>query len=653
MFTNEERKEIFKHWSIFMEGGVVKDRIVREEVLDSWMRSKNYGVNPYILNCPILSPEELDARRVKRMNLINIASSYMANLHEFVKESKFIVVLTDEEGFVLESLGDEAILSRPESSVKGAARREDLIGSNAVGTCLYLDKPIQIWAEENYSQCYHEWTCSAAPIHDHDGKIIGCFDLSGYWNAAHSHTLGMAIAAADAIERQMRLEKTCNEISLLNNQQKATLGSISEGIIVIDLNEKIIQINKSAAKMIGQNVDTNMAKSIRDVLACDNYFAKIIEIRQEVNDAEVKFNTIHGMLNCAITATPFINDQGHTSGLVIVLREMQMVRKLVNKMTGSQAIINFDSIIGVSEKYHEVMKLAITAAKSTSSILLLGESGTGKEMFAQAIHNKSNRKHGPFIAINCGAVPRNLIESELFGYEGGAFTGSNKEGHMGKFELADEGTLFLDEIADMPLDLQVVLLRVLQNKEVIRIGGYKAKKIDVRIIAATNTDLELAIKNRTFRQDLYYRLNVFPIKIPPLRERLEDIKLLIKHFINKYNITLNKEIVGIEAEAYEILQNHIWPGNIRELENVIERAMNITQGTQILKDDLPIDISNSIKQTIPRMEYGLEKANREILLSRIKNNKGNMRKTATELGIGRSTLYRMIEKHRIDIEKYR
>jgi transcriptional regulator with PAS, ATPase and Fis domain len=317
--------------------------------------------------------------------------------------------------------------------------------------------------------------------------------------------------------------------------------------------------------------------------------------------------------------------------------------------------------------------MCIKASKSISNVLILGESGTGKELIAQSIHNASSRRNEPFIAINCGALPKGLIESELFGYEGGSFTGANKEGKPGKFELADGGTMFLDEIGDMPLDTQVSILRVLQNKEIVRIGGSKSKPIDIRVIAATNKNLLQSIQDNSFREELYYRLNVFTINVPSLRERKRDILTLAEHFISYYNRALNKNVVKINEDVIDVFNKYSWPGNIRELENIIERAINIVESDTITIKDLPFELQklvgdNSNKDTIDNKDnislnnkdniqadmtdkkMNLEKD--ELIKSLIINN-GNVIKSAQQLGISRRTLYRKLDKYNISIDSFR
>lgn len=275
------------------------------------------------------------------------------------------------------------------------------------------------------------------------------------------------------------------------------------------------------------------------------------------------------------------------SKLVMTYSSDVLKIKLDSLLKPSAGIISFDDIIGVSHKINLIKKRGLQIAESDSTILITGESGCGKELLARAIHFKSKRKNGPFVSLNCGSIPEMLLESELFGYEGGAFTGAGKNGKLGRFELADGGTLFLDEIGDMPLHLQVKLLDAIQNRKLNRVGGLEPVSVDIRIIAATNKDLEEMIENKLFREDLYFRLNVIPLEIPPLRERREDIVPLLEKTLMNFAKVLGKNIDGFSGDAMETLRKYSWPGNVRELENVIEYAVNMEDGRQIRQENLP------------------------------------------------------------------
>lgn len=308
------------------------------------------------------------------------------------------------------------------------------------------------------------------------------------------------------------------------------------------------------------------------------------------------------------------------------------------------AVSGIEAIIGSSQKHLKEMVMRL--ANSTSSVLITGESGVGKELYANAIHFHSDRSHEPFVKVNCAAIPENLLESELFGYVDGAFTGARKGGKMGKFELANRGTIFLDEIGEMPWSMQAKLLRVLQEKEIERVGDNKPRRVDVRIISATNADLEQLVADGKFRHDLYYRLNVVKLYIPPLRERKQDIIPLAEYFIQKLNTQLGLNVYGISEEAKRLLLEYDWPGNVRELSNVLEMAMNFCQNPEIAPEDLPLHIR---KNACPPANYreAMERFERQVLVQTLDLVGKDREEAAKRLGISRATLFRLLKKHNL------
>ena len=300
----------------------------------------------------------------------------------------------------------------------------------------------------------------------------------------------------------------------------------------------------------------------------------------------------------------------------------------------------YEDIIGRSEAMQEVFSMIKAVTDTNATVLITGETGTGKELVARAIHSNSSQRYGPFVATSCGALPETLLESELFGYEKGAFTGADRT-KKGRFELANEGTLFLDEVGDISMKTQIRLLRVLQEKSFSRLGGTEQIKVDVRLVSATNRDLVAAIEEGSFRSDLYYRLNVVSIQLPPLRERIDDVPLLAAHFINKYNVEFNKKFDRVDRKAMDFMMDYHWPGNVRELENVIERALVIDQGPQMKVKHLPFCNIESPLTEEPRSLQEVEKSHIEKMLQR---NDWNIAKTARLLNIDRSTLHKKIKK---------
>jgi len=325
------------------------------------------------------------------------------------------------------------------------------------------------------------------------------------------------------------------------------------------------------------------------------------------------------------------------------MAEKRQVINLAKKIGGNYAKYDFKDIKGYNPALLRQIELAKIAAKTNSRVLLLGESGTGKELFAQSIHNYSNRRNEPFVAVSCAAIPRDLIESELFGYRGGAFTGARREGQMGKFVLAHKGTLFLDDVDGLPLDLQGKLLRVLQQNEIVRLGDTRTTPVDVRVIAASNTDLILEVENSNFREDFYYRLGVVEIVIPPLRDRVGDLELLVDHIMQRQCQEMGIRKPKVSHEVYEILRNYHWPGNVRELENCIERAVLLSQGDTIRKHCLP----DRIYKRSSRGRSGampLHQGTKELIGAALNRCDGNVSMAARELKIARSTLYRKMKE---------
>lgn len=350
--------------------------------------------------------------------------------------------------------------------------------------------------------------------------------------------------------------------------------------------------------------------------------------------------------------------------LKYITQELERVGQMsINKQSCKSYI--FDDIIGESEQIKKVINECKAISDNSSTVLLLGESGSGKELLAQSIHNNSSRKDKPFVALNCGAIPLNLIESELFGYEAGAFTGSNKNGSIGKFELANEGTIFLDEIGDMPLEMQVTLLRVLQEGAITRIGGKKQIHVDVRVIAATNKDLKKEVKQNRFRKDLYYRLNVLPINVPPLKDRKGDIPILLEHFLKVKSKKLNKKVPKISSNLFNKMISYCWPGNIRELENFVENIVALEGNTTyhmdleechcLSHDNLgnPIEKSSNngacnICNKNDNVITPLIVLEQEEIKKAIRICKGNMSHAAIKLGISRNSLYNKMKRYGIE-----
>jgi len=439
---------------------------------------------------------------------------------------------------------------------------------------------------------------------------------------------------------------------------KAMLKATSEGIIITDDSLRVVEYNDVALGALGVTRNELKNKNIKEFITNIDLINKCIKSRKVYKSEECIFTINENRIRCITNIVPVENEE-KVIGIIITFRDTRHIHRVVNNVVGYSATFTFEDIITKNQNMKKIIRCAKKAANTDCNILLEGSSGTGKEVFAQAIHNYSKRARGPFVAVNCAAIPRDLVESELFGYEKGAFTGANKGGYPGKFELAEGGTIFLDEIGELPLDIQAKLLRVLDNHKIVRVGSTYEKKVNVRVIAATNRNLIDEVEKRNFRYDLYYRLNVIGIKLMDLKDRKEDIEPLIKYFIYKLN-NQNMKNKEIEKNVIEELKEYKWLGNVRELRNLVEKAYYLCD------DIITKDFINNLLSHKPRFMEKIKSNDNEVALSKddimplklIEEQsirkaliccKGNADEAAKILGISRATIYRRINKYGIKI----
>ena len=445
----------------------------------------------------------------------------------------------------------------------------------------------------------------------------------------------------------------------LQRTLEVVLNTAYDGLIVVNKEGIVTMTNQAFASFFQQSPEDLIGKHITEVYK-NPKFIEVLETGQPV------LGYIHDLNGHEIIASriPIIQD-GNIVGALgkVVFKDVNELYALTKKVDSLRNELDYykktmfqknstslELLKGKNPLMASLVQTAQRVAKSGSNVLLRGESGTGKELFAKLLHTDSTRSQGAFIKVNCAAVPENLLESELFGYEEGAFTGARKGGRIGKFELAEGGTLFLDEIGDMEMGMQAKLLRVIQEREIERLGGSKPRKIDVRLVAATNRDLEAMIRDKQFREDLYYRLNVVTLSIPPLRERKDDIESLIQIFIKKFNLQFSQTVTDITIETQNVLMKHRWPGNVRELENIIERAFNMLDGSEIQLKHLPnylkILADNETRPyvggSLGNIMAGVEK---EALIDALDTSNGNKVQAAKTLGLSRAGLYKKLNKH--------
>lgn len=452
---------------------------------------------------------------------------------------------------------------------------------------------------------------------------------------------------ADLLSSKLHEHDMIQQLTRNSEKMVKVMNLVNEGIIVIDERGSLQEMNLKAEILLGIENKNSLPLHVRNLLT------ELVQESEEVNQ------TITLLINkeekSLYITKQKLSSAGQYSEYLISLQDVNEICNLAEIATEDQRK-PFDQIVGVSPQIMEVKEYAFKVSQSNSTVLIQGESGTGKEEFAKAIHNSSMRKEYPFVTVNCGAIPENLLESELFGYEKGAFTGANNKGKPGKFELAHRGSIFLDEIGEMPPFLQAKLLRVLQEREIEHLGGTNPIPVDVRVIAATNKDLQEMVSNGNFREDLYFRLNVIPIIIPPLRSRKEDILALSEHFISTFNNLFQANVLGLGKDVKELILNYPWKGNVRELKNFIEYLFNFITHGWITMEEAEALIYRKLeikKETIhiTAPSFSLVKMEKEMIikaLNYVRHHGLNIEDASELLGIGRATLFRKINKYQID-----
>lgn len=651
---------------------------------ESHARSRGAGIDPNQTSAPEkykISPEMLRQRIKDSQPFYDLVTTQMSTLYRILQGSGFCMAVADADGYVLHTLGDAHLLEhyKKGNCMPGYLWTEEAVGTCGIGLALIEGIPIQISGKEMFCKRAHHITNSATPVHDNNGKLLGVIALSGLASAVHIHTLGMVILTAKAIRSQIGEIEKAREIAIRNTYMTALMESDQRGIITLNGDGDIVQINKKATALLGldqsnassaslHSPDSQESLNISVLTRTRMNWKQTLRSKQGFTEREVTFIRGDSRFQLVCTLDPITMPDGESAGGMLLVVEHDRILQLANEMAGSQARFTFDSIIGSSSSLEEAKKVANAAARGDAAVLLHGETGTGKELFAQAIHNASPRHNKPFVVINCGAIPNELLESELFGYVEGAFTGARKGGRPGKFELADGGTLFLDEIGDMPLDMQVKILRALQSGEVNRVGDMQTIKVDLRIIAATNVDLDTAIKRGTFREDLFYRISTLNITIPPLRERGNDVLTLAEAFLHRIRPRLGKPELEYSNSALEAFSQATWPGNIRQLENAVERAVNICEQSVIMPDDLGLDYTDT--RTAQNIASNSDHSNHVVIPAEVANldthsetmlgemeqalitrlmeeNTNNISKVARSLGVSRPTLYRKLKKYNL------
>lgn len=624
---------------------------VRSLIHDSWYRSATGGINAQGIEAPLSSDrDEIEYLTRANAELLSAARRSFASLGQLLDGTGAMLVLADSDGVLIDAIGDKKTLhdGMDIHLAIGGKWNEDAVGTNGIGTALWTGEPTFVHAAEHFCAGIKSWTCAGAPIRDPlDGKIIGVVDLSGYSPIFRPHNTALVAATARQIEKALAEQQQEQRTRLL----EAFISSApsyrrKDGLVIVDHRGRAIFCN---------NVPDGETTEMMDGPMEPGRGRWLMNLPSSGSDADLARALPAHLRSCHITPLKL---DGDLRGAALVFPSVPAVSSVtVHREVNKHLQVAVAMIVGESEALQAAVDVACRVARSSSvtSLLVEGETGVGKELFARLVHAGSRRTaNDPFIAMNCGAITRDLFGSELFGHVAGAFTGASREGKPGVFELANGGVLSLDEIGELPLEIQPFLLRVLEERVVHRIGDSRGRLVDVRLVASTNRDLKQEVAAGRFRRDLYYRIGAVSITVPPLRERGEDVLLLIEHFNRQIATAAGEDPLEFSHEALDALLAYRWPGNVRELKNLIGRLHVLARGRDIGLHDLPGEIAapsatsddgTTLSAELPAGT--LVEAERQAMKNALAAEGGNLSRVARRLGISRPTLYRKLDQYGI------
>ncbi|WP_322495248.1 sigma-54-dependent Fis family transcriptional regulator [Chloroflexus sp.] len=607
----------------------------------SWARCQARSLDPA---CP---PQKGPVNLAVWSHLQALARSSIEDLYQLSEHPGFAVVICDEQGTIIDLAGDSEIIDQAQQhGIRyGISLTEEVAGTNAVDLALREALPYQTGGDEHYCNWLQPFALAAAPIFSPDGKALGALAILTLAEAHHPYALGMVIAAAQALHSQLRAERLLNEANDQLSELYATLDTINEGLIFVGPNGEIRRLSRRVANILDINVRSAAGRPLSSVIAVPPVIATALHNLNTLDEQEVIWQTPNGAQAVICGVRPVWDRSRRYLGSVITLRPTESVRQLVQQVVGAQATFTFRDIIGQSESMRQALRQARLAAAGRGAVLLRGEAGVGKEIFAQAIHNASNRAGGPFVRISCAAIPRQLLDSELFGVEGT----DRQPGRPGKLELAYGGVIYLEAIDALSFDQQTSLLRAIEMGRLIRSGGVRSVSIDVRMIVAGH-DLEQLVQEGRFRADLYARLSAFIVDIPPLRQRGNDVILLANQMVQRLSEQLGRP-VALDPDALAALRAYPWPGNVRELEVVLERMAQTSAKSVLTVNDLPPAIARHATPLTmadsPRLAEAQELSERDAIVRAIRTAGGRLGRAAALLGISRATLWRKMNRYHI------
>ncbi|MEG6502022.1 sigma-54-dependent Fis family transcriptional regulator [Desulfovibrio sp. 1188_IL3213] len=634
-------------WKALALDREVQTAFLRPEIAASWQRCLNLAVNPYESSSSFV--QKTEGVMAKNKLLLSAAASHLRQLHDLLFGKEYLVMLYSNDGYILDLLGASGPkrLAEQLSVFPGARHSEVGIGTFAPGICLAEKRPVQVRMCEHYREVYHDWSCTAAPIFSPQGDLQGVLDITTVGGRHPSQLLNLVRLTAGAIEAELGYRAQSSANRKLRTQFFTLMQSSAEALIVVDNDDVLTHVSPRGLKLLGVKDDKVIGRDIHTLVSNYASVRQGVKVGRELAELHF-FSASSNPLVVEACLRSAGDAKGACGGIVGVLR-----RKADEPDQGGKVRYGFQDIIWQSKIMRGVIDDARKIAATEHTVLIQGESGTGKEMLAQAMHQASGRRSGPFVAVNCAALSSELLQSELFGYEGGAFTGADKAGKKGKFEQAQGGTIFLDEIGDMPFAAQVNLLRVLQEKSVTRVGGERVRPLDIRVMAATNVPLLQAVESGRFRNDLYYRLSVISLRVPPLRKRKDDLVPLLEFMVDNYaNEHGLPGGIAFGPEVMAALYAHDWPGNVRELENVIISTLTKMRGSAPTLADLPQSLQGGAETAsgsaccLQSLPLDLRSLELETIGAALEKCGGHMGKAAALLGINRVTLYRKLKKRK-------
>ncbi|HLJ58397.1 MAG TPA: sigma 54-interacting transcriptional regulator [bacterium] len=596
-----------------------------------------------------LSDDVLPLTLNQHASMRAIARPLMEDVHQYIEGAGAALLFCDSTNCLLEMLGDrEAVAAATHLGFRrGAFLDETRIGTTAFSVALIERAPVQIVGPEHFLQCFHALGSAAASIFDLDGGPVGVIGLLGPVDRHSRHVLGIVVGAAKAIENQLQADLFIHEANTQATELNETMDAISEGVLAWTAGGVITHLNHRAGLLLGLTPTMVVGRPLAEYLTLQQGFARALVLGEELHDVEATLAVQGRPVECLVSLRIIRTRQGDPAVYIATLQRIERVRQLVHRQLGAQARLTLDDIVGHGPAARRVRRQALAAANARGCVLLIGESGTNKNPLARAIHNSGARADGPFIAINCGAIPRALVLGEFLGFAAGAFNSGRSTGQPSKFELADGGTLLLEDVEALPLEMQAALLAVIESGEVTRLGGTRTVPVDMRVIASTEVDLEARVAEGAFRPDLLFRLSSFVIMPRPLRERPEDLPLLIDHLLEQLSAQIGRPL-SMTAAARRLLRAYPWPGNISELEAAIERAALRCMGRAIQPAHLPDSVrrphAKVPNKPIAEPVRSLAQAEEVAILSAARFTQGNLSRAAELLGIGRTTLWRKMRE---------